>query len=300
MAEWDNFPPPVCGLHDGSGMTNATDLTIDSTLDLNHGGPIPLLGLGTFRSPAGKETRSAVEWALEIGYRHIDTAALYGNEADVGAAIRESDLPRDQVFVTTKLHKDDHGYEPALRAFDESLDRLGLDYVDLYLIHWPESDRRHESWKALERVLEEGRARAIGVSNYMVHHLEEVLEAGGVVPAVNQIELHPFNHRSRRDVIELCREHGIAVEGYSPLTKTEKLDHPVVAEVADAVGRTPAQVLIRWALQHRLITIPKSTNRDRIRENADVFDFELDAAEMERLDGLDEDYVTSWDPRRVE
>lgn len=281
-------------------MTRDTALSMDTTVELSHGGPIPLFGLGTFRSPAGRETREAVGWALELGYRHVDTAALYGNEADVGAAIRESGIPREEVFVTTKLHKDDHGYDAALRGFDASLGRLELDYVDLYLIHWPESPRRQESWDAFERLLEEGRARAIGVSNYMVHHLEEVLERGTVVPAVNQIELHPFNYRSRRDVVELCRERGIAVEGYSPLVKARKLDEPAVREVAEAAGRTPAQVLIRWALQHRIITIPKSTNRDRIRENADVFDFELDADQMARLDGLDEDHVTSWDPRTVE
>ncbi len=281
-------------------MTNDRTLRIDSTIDLAHGGPIPLFGLGTFRSPAGEEVRSAVEWALEAGYRHIDTAALYGNEPDVGAAIRESGVPREEVFVTTKLHKDEHGYDPALRGFDASLDRLGLDYVDLYLIHWPESDRRQESWDALEKVHSEGRARAIGVSNYLVKHLEEVLERGTIVPAVNQIELHPFNYRSRADVVELCRERGIAVEGYSPLTKTEKLDDPVVVEIAESSGRTPAQVMIRWSLQHRFITIPKSTSRDRIRENAGVFDFELTREQMGRMDALDEGYLTSWDPAQVD
>lgn len=275
-------------------------LRIDTTMGLSHGRPMPLFGLGTFRSPAGRETREAVQWALEVGYRHIDTAALYGNESDVGEAVRESGIAREDVFVTTKLHKDDHGYDAALRGFDASLERLGFDYVDLYLIHWPESSRRHESWEALERLKEEGRARAIGVSNYMVKHLEEVLERGWIAPAVNQIELHPFNYRSRLDVVGLCREHGIAVEGYSPLTKTEKLDHPTVVEIARAADRTPAQVLIRWSLQHDFITIPKSTNRDRIRENADVFDFELDPGQMERLDGLDEDFLTSWDPRQVD
>ena len=280
-------------------MAPETALRIDSTIPLTHGGPIPLFGFGTFRSGAGRETRQAVSWALETGYRLIDTAALYGNEADVGAAIRESGIPREDVFVTTKLHKDDHGYDAALRAFDESLDRLGFDYVDLYLIHWPESDRRQESWRAFERLLDEGRARAIGVSNYMVHHLEEVLEQGAIAPAVNQIEIHPFNYRSRQDVIDLCGVHGIVVEGYSPLAKARKLEDPGVAEVAKAVGRTPAQVLIRWALQHRIVTIPKSVHRERIRENADVFDFELDNRQLRLLDGLDEDHVTSWDPREV-
>jgi diketogulonate reductase-like aldo/keto reductase len=261
---------------------------------------MPLFGLGTFRSPAGRETRQAVAWALEMGYRHVDTAALYGNEADVGAAVRESGVPRGELFVTTKLRSDDHGHDSALRAFDRSLERLGLDYVDLYLIHWPGSSRRQESWDALERILEEGRARAIGVSNYMVPHLREVLERGRVTPAVNQIELHPFNYRSRLDVIELCREHGIAVEGYSPLVKAHRLADPAIQAIAARAGRTPAQVLIRWALQHGVVTIPKSTKRERIRENAAVFDFHLTADELTRLDALDEDYVTSWDPRTVE
>ena len=279
---------------------NQSPTDLQSRTELNHGGPMPLFGLGTFRSPAGEATRNAVRWALDAGYRHVDTAALYRNEDDVGAAIRDSGVPREDVFVTTKLHKDDHGYDEALRAFDASLERLGFDYVDLYLIHWPGSDRRMESWRALERILEEVRARAIGVSNYMAHHLEEVLDHGTVVPAVNQIELHPFNYRSRADVIELCGRRGIAVEGYSPLTKTEKLDEPTVAGIAAGHGRTGAQVLIRWALQHGIITIPKSTHRDRIRENADVFDFELTDAEMRELDALDEDFTTSWDPREVE
>ncbi|HUG40951.1 MAG TPA: aldo/keto reductase [Longimicrobiales bacterium] len=281
-------------------MRPGTALQIDSTIALDHGGRMPLFGLGTFRSPAGRETRAAVGWALEAGYRLVDTAALYGNEADVGAAIRASGVPREDVFVTTKLHKDDHGYESTLRAFDESLARLGFEYVDLYLIHWPESSRRQKSWDAMERIREEGRARAIGVSNYMVPHLEEVLEQGNVVPAVNQIELHPFNYRSRLDVVELCGARGIVIEGYSPLTKTEKLDDPTVVEIATARGRTPAQVLIRWSLHHGVVTIPKSTNRDRIRENACVFDFELSSDDMLRLDALDEDFLTSWDPRNVD
>ncbi|MBW3554738.1 MAG: aldo/keto reductase [Gemmatimonadetes bacterium] len=281
-------------------MHRHTALDIDSTIELPHGGPMPLFGLGTFRSPAGRQTREAVGWALEIGYRLVDTAALYGNEADVGAAIRESGIPREDVFVTTKLHKDDHGHERALRAFEESLERLGMDYVDLYLIHWPESRRRQDSWDALERILDEGRARAIGVSNYVVPHLQEVLEHGSIPPAVNQIELHPFNYRSRLDVVSLCRENGIAVEGYSPLTKTEKLDDPVVVKIARATGRSPAQVLIRWSLQHGIVTIPKSIDRGRIRENADVFGFELEPDQMARLDALDEDFLTSWDPRRVD
>ena len=275
-------------------------IEITTPIELNHGGPMPLFGLGTFRSPEGEPTRSAVRAALDAGYRHIDTAAIYGNEESVGAAIREHDVPRDDVFVTTKLAKDDHGYDSALRAFDGSLRRLGLDYVDLYLIHWPGGGPRRESWRALEEIRGSGRAKAIGVSNYTVRHMEEVLAQGSVVPAVNQFELHPFNYRSRMEMVDFCREHEIAVEGYSPLTKTKRLDDRTLQRIADAHGKTAAQVLIRWSLQHRFITIPKSTHQGRIEENADVFDFELGTEEMERLDALDEDLTTSWDPREVD
>jgi methylglyoxal/glyoxal reductase len=282
------------------GALTGRDLTLQTTIQLNHGGPMPLFGLGTFRSPGGGPTRDAVTTALELGYRLIDTAALYGNEADVGAAIRSSDVPRDEVFVTTKLHREEHGFEAAVRAFDASLERLGLDYVDLFLVHWPGGGARLDTWRALERIFDDGRARAIGVSNFMTPHLDEILDRCDVIPAVNQIELHPFNYRSRQDVIQLCRDRRIVVEGYSPLTKTERLGDRTLEEVASAHGKTTAQVLIRWALQHRLVTIPKSTNPDRIRANADVFDFRLSDREMSRLDALDEDFTTSWDPRDVD
>ena len=275
-------------------------IEITTPVELNHGGPIPLFGLGTFRTPQGRQTRSAVKWALEMGYRHIDTAAIYGNEADVGAALRDHGVNREEVFVTTKLAKGEHGYESGLRAFDASLDRLGLDYVDLYLIHWPGGGPRQDSWRALEEILAGGRARAIGVSNYTVDHLREVLEQGSVTPAVNQFELHPFNFGSRKRLVQFCRDHDIAVEGYSPLAKARRLDDETVTGIAAAQGKTAAQVLLRWALQHGFITIPKSSDRNRIRENADVFDFELTGPEMERLDALDEDFTTSWDPRDVD
>lgn len=275
------------------------DIDIDTTVSLNNGASIPLFGLGTFRSPAGPPTREAVRVALDAGYRHFDTAALYGNEKAVGDAIRASDIPRDEVFVTTKLHKDDHGYDEALHAFETSLERSGFDYVDLYLIHWPGSDRRLESWDALERIYDERRAHSVGVSNYMIGHLQEVLNHGEVVPAVNQFELHPFNYRSRLDVVELCRENDIVVEGYSPLVKGRRLDHPEVGRLAEAHSKTPAQVLIRWALQHCVVTIPKSTDENRIRENAAVFDFELSERDMSDLDALDEGYTAAWDPREV-
>jgi methylglyoxal/glyoxal reductase len=282
------------------GALSGTDLHLRTTIELNHGGPMPLFGLGTFRSPRGGPTREAVTTALELGYRLLDTAALYGNEADVGAAIRESAVPRDEIFVTTKLHREEHGFERAVRAFHDSLERLGLDYVDLFLIHWPGGGARLETWRGLERILDDGGARAIGVSNYMTPHLDEIVDRCDVAPAVNQIELHPFNYRSRQDVIRLCRDRRIVVQGYSPLTKTERLGERRLEAVASAHGKTAAQVLIRWALQHGIVTIPKSTNRDRIRENAGVFDFRLSDQEMARLDALDEDFTTSWDPRDVD
>ncbi|HZU82598.1 MAG TPA: aldo/keto reductase [Polyangiaceae bacterium] len=265
-----------------------------ATVRLNTGGTIPQIGLGVWQIPRGEATRRAVSAALAAGYRHVDTARIYGNEADVGAAVRDSGLPRSDVFVTTKLWNDDQGYDSALRAFDESLARLGLDHVDLYLIHWPVPGRRLESWRALERLYDDKRARAIGVSNFLRPHLEELLAHARVVPAVDQIELSPF--LQRRDTRALCEEHGIVVEAYSPLTRGKRLGHPAVVRVAARAGRTPAQVLIRWAVQHGLVALPKSSHRDRIAENAAVFDFELDARAMGELDALEAGLTTGWDP----
>lgn len=266
------------------------------TTTLVGGVEIPRLGLGVYRSEPGRETRDAVLAALEMGYRHIDTAAAYGNEQDVGEAIRRSSVAREDVFVATKLWNDDHGYDAALRAFDESLDNLGLDYVDLYLIHWPVPLLRLDSWRALERIHADGRARAIGVSNFLVRHLDELLAHASAPPAINQIELHPFIYRSREDTVELCRKRGIAVEAYSPLTKAQRMDHPVIRRIARAHHRTPAQVLIRYALEKDTIVLPKSVHPERIRENADVFDFQLDSVEVAMLDALDEGLATGWDP----
>lgn len=265
------------------------------TARLNNGVEIPRVGLGVFRAARGEETRSAVLEALRLGYRHIDTARVYGNEKDVGAAVRESGIPRAEVFVTTKLWNDDQGYDSALRAFEGSLERLGLEHVDLYLLHWPVPGRRLESWRALERLLGEGRVRAIGVSNFMVPHLEELLAHAKVVPAVNQIEASPF--LQQRDVRALCERHGIAVEAYSPLTKGLRLRHPAITGVAGRIGRTPAQVLLRWGIEHGLIVLPKSTTPARIAENGALFDFQLPKEELAALDGLEEGLVTGWDPR---
>lgn len=267
-----------------------------ATIPLRGGVRIPVMGLGVFRAPAGSATRVAVGAALEAGYRHIDTAAAYGNEADVGRALRTSGVDRDQIFLTTKLWNADHGYAETLAAFERSRRLLDVDHVDLYLVHWPVPGLRLETWRAMERILESGRAKAIGVSNYMTRHLEELLRVADQLPSVNQIELSPYSYRSRLDVVDLCRSHGIQVEAYSPLTKGVKLADPPLVAIARAHERSTAQILIRWALQRNLVVLPKSTRPERIADNADVFDFALTEAEMRTLDNLDENLVTGWNP----
>jgi len=271
-------------------------MTINSTITLNNGVPIPRLGLGVFRSQAGKTTRNAVFHALEAGYRHIDTAKIYGNEPSVGQAVRESGIPRSDIFVTTKLWNSDHGYDATLRACDESLTKLGFNAVDLYLVHWPVKELPLETWRAMETLLAEGKARAIGVSNYMVRHLEELLDQCNVVPAVNQIELSPYNYLYRKEVVDLCRANGIHIEAYSPLTKAQKLNDPKLVKLAQKYGKTAAQILIRWVLQQDMIVLPKSTNPERIRQNGDVFDFTISGEDVAYLESFNENLVTGWDP----
>lgn len=264
---------------------------------LRDGLRIPRVGLGVFRTPSGPATRAIVRQALDLGYRHVDTARVYGNERDVADGIRDSGLPRSEVFVTTKLWNDDQGYESALAAFDAALERMGFDYVDLFLLHWPVPGKRRDSWRALERLLAEGRVRAIGVSNFMERHLEELLTYAHELPSVNQIEVSPF--LQQRGVRALCGRHSIGVEAYSPLTKGTRLSHAAVVRVAAGVGRTAAQVLLRWGLQHGLIVLPKSSTPARLAENLASLDFELDPEAMSSLDALEEGLVTGWDPRRA-
>lgn len=263
---------------------------------LNNNLEIPVLGLGVWQIPEGDETYNAVKYALEAGYRHIDTAKIYGNERSVGKAVRESGIPREDIFITTKLWNADHGYEATIDACEASLDQLGLDYIDLYLIHWPVKELRLESWKAMEALHLEGKCRSIGVSNFMVRHLEELLENCQVVPAVNQIELSPYNYRSRLDVVEFCRRSNIALEAYSPLTRGRKLNDIRLGDIAERYDKTPAQILIRWAIDHNLIVLPKSKNERRIIENSDVFDFSISETDMAELDSFDQNLVTGWDP----
>ena len=269
-----------------------TDNVTTTALQLNSGARIPQVGLGVWQ--AGGATKKAVLAALAAGYRHVDTAAIYGNEAPVGAAIAESGLPREQVFVTTKLWNQEQGYDRALRAFDASLKRLGLDYVDLYLIHWPVPELRLESWRALEQLHADKRARSVGVSNFLVPHLRELTGAAKLLPAVNQIELTPFLQRS--DTVALCQELGITLEAYSPLTRGKRLDHPVLVELAQQAQRSPAQVLLRWGIQRGFVILPKAVKPPHIEQNAMLFDFSLDDSAMQQLNALEEGLVTGWNP----
>ncbi|AOT62576.1 MULTISPECIES: aldo/keto reductase [Streptomyces] len=268
------------------------------TLTLNNGVAMPQLGFGVWQVP-DSEAADAVGTALEAGYRSIDTAAVYENERGTGQALKASALPREELFVTTKLWNTEQGYDSTLRAFDASLERLGLDYVDLYLIHWPvpAQDTYVDTYKAFEKILADGRARAIGVSNFLPEHLERLTDATSTVPAVNQIELHP--QLAQGEARAFHARHGIATEAWSPLGQGRGLlEVPAVAAVARKHGRTPAQVVLRWHLQLGNVVIPKSVTPSRIRENIDVFDFELDAEDMAAFAALDEGRRLGPDPAR--
>lgn len=267
------------------------ELTLESKIGLNDGQAIPRLGFGVWQVRNGKSCEAAVLAALAAGYRHIDTASFYGNEESVGEAVRKSGVPRERIFVTTKLWNSDHG-DPE-KALAASLRKLRFDYVDLYLIHYPVPERRR-SWATLERLRSGGTARSIGVSNYTVRHLTELSAESRTVPAVNQVEFHPYLYQ--RELLEFCNANGIVAEAYSPLTAGRRLKDRKLGAVARKYGKTPAQILIRWALQHGLVVIPKSGTPQRIADNAAVFDFEIDPADMQRLDGFDENYRTCWDP----
>lgn len=242
-------------------------------------------GLGVFQTPEGDEVVNAVNWALEDGYHLIDTATIYRNERGVGEGIRRSGLARDEVFVTTKLWNSDQGYEPALAALDTSLELLGLDYVDLYLVHWPRPEHTEATWRALEQLQAQGKTRAIGVSNFKPHHLDQLMATAEVVPAVNQIELHP--NLQQRDTRAACAELGIVPQAWSPIKQGQILDDPVIVAIARRLDVTPAQVVLRWQLDEGIATIPKSVRRDRIRENGDVFSFTLAQADLDAIRTLD-------------
>ncbi|HWK80590.1 MAG TPA: aldo/keto reductase [Thermomicrobiales bacterium] len=269
--------------------------TIASTLTLNNGVAIPQLGFGVYQIP-NDTVAGALQDAFAAGYRHVDTAAIYGNETGVGAGIARSGLPREELFVTTKLWNDKQGHDSTLKAFDRSLRQLGLDAIDLYLIHWPCPARGLfvETWKAMEELLAAGKIRAIGVSNFRVQDLETLLAETEVVPAVNQIELHPY--LQQEELRAFHAEHGIVTEAWSPLGRGAVLDDPVIARIAAAHGKSPAQVMIRWHLQLGNSVIPKSSTPARIAENADVFGFSLPDAEMAEIAALDRGLRTGPDP----
>ncbi|WP_028648179.1 aldo/keto reductase [Nocardiopsis sp. CNT312] len=255
---------------------------------LNNGVRMPQLGFGVWQV-SDEDVVDAVSVALETGYRSIDTAAGYGNERGVGEALSRAGLDREDVFVTSKLANDDHGYDHALRAFDTTMKNLHLEVLDLYLIHWPlpARDLYVPTWRALERLYAEGRVRAIGVSNFQRPHLERVMDEGGIIPMVNQIELHPL--LDQRDLREFHAEHHIATEAWSPLGRGYLLEHPVIVDIAEQMERTPAQVLLRWHIQLGNVAIPKSVTPERIESNFRIDDFELSRADMDRIDGIDED-----------
>ncbi len=270
-------------------------LPLSPVVPLNDGRTIPQLGLGVYKV-AGDRTAETVRVALEAGYRHVDTAALYRNEAEVGEGIRQAGIPRNELFVTTKVWNDRHGYDETLRAFDESLGLLGLDRVDLYLIHWPAptQDRYVETWRALERIAADGRATSIGVSNFEPHHIDRLLAESGVTPAVNQVELHPWLPQAELRAYD--EAHGIRTEAWSPLARGRILGNPVLDRLAAKHGRTPAQIVLRWHLELGNVVIPKSVTPERIRENLDVFGFSLDADDLAAVATLESGERTGLHP----
>ena len=272
-------------------------LNINSRITLHDGNTMPLFGLGVWAAQSGHETYDAVLYALKTGYRHIDTAEMYGNEKDVGNAVVDSGINRDEVFVTTKLWDSGLGYDHALKAFDISLQKMNLDYVDLYLIHWPENGSQLKIWRALERIKKEGRSRSIGVSNFAPRHLKELLVEGSEHPVVNQIELSPF--LQQKHIYSFCQKENIHLTGYCPLSRGNRFNDPNLCWIAKEMEKSSAQVMIRWALQRGHTVIPKSVGPVRIEENANVFDFNLNNEQMNILDGLEEGLRFCPDPTEI-
>ncbi|MFA5629113.1 MAG: aldo/keto reductase [Dehalococcoidales bacterium] len=268
---------------------------INATTVLNNGVQMPVLGLGTWQI-TGEAAEKAVGWALKSGYRHIDTATAYHNEVNVGKALAESGVSRKDLFITTKLWNTDHGYDNTIAALEKSLRDLGLTYVDLYLVHWPVSGMYTETWKAMEHLLAADKCRAIGVSNFTIRHLDELLKEALVIPAVNQMEFSPYLYQ--KDLLDYCNSKKIQVEAYSPLTRGNQLDDPELASIAAKYGKSTAQILIRWSLQSGLVVIPKASSLKHIQENADVFDFEISAEDMQKVTSFHKDLRICWNPEK--
>lgn len=271
---------------------NITD--IKGFFTLHNGVKMPYLGLGVFKSKDGKEVIDAIHWAIDAGYRHIDTAAIYKNEEGVGTAIQTASIARKELFVVSKVWNADQGYDSTLKAYDESLKKLKTDYLDLYLIHWPVKGKFVDTWKAMEYLYKQGRVKAIGVSNFLQHQLEDVLEVCEIVPMVNQLEFHP--HLVQPSLLDFCQSKGIQYEAWSPLMKGDVVNVPLLNELSQKYGKTEAQVALRWNLQKGVVTIPKSVKKERIISNADVFDFELSEEDIKRIDKLDKHKRIGPDP----
>jgi len=270
---------------------------INSVTNLHNTIAMPRLGLGTFRSSDGIEVQQAIQWALVAGYRHIDTAAYYQNEAGVGAAVHSSGINRSDIFITSKVWNSSQGYDETIAAFDESMQRLNLDLLDLFLVHWPVPGKYKQTWRALEDLYTAGKIRAIGVSNFHIHHLQDLLQDARIIPMVNQIELHPYLQQS--ELHDFCRAHQIQMEAWSPIMQGQVTEVPELILLGKKHAKTPAQIALRWILQRDIVAIPKSTRQERIIENADLFDFELDPEDMESIARLDRGQRFGPDPDNV-
>ena len=273
-------------------------ISIDTTVSLHGNVDIPLLGFGTFRVKEGQDVEQAVATALDLGYRHIDTAMVYRNEEGVGRAVAASGIDRSEIFVTTKLWNSDQGYEPTLAGIDASLERLGMDYVDLYLVHWPKPDHTVETWRAMEEIQAIDKARAIGVSNFLTHHLDLLLENANVLPSINQIQFHP--HLQSPDLVEYCDERGIVVEAWGPLKQGLIMGDPELSAMAASRGVTVPQVVLRWMLQRGIVAIPKSVTPSRIAENTDLYGFELSAGEIATINAMNRDDRVGQHPDHID
>lgn len=268
--------------------------SIKDTATLHNGVEMPWLGFGVYKVKEGEQIETAIHTALEAGYRSIDTASLYYNEVGVGTAVNASSIPREELFITTKVWNSDQGYEPTLKAFEESRKKLNLDYIDLYLIHWAVADKYLDTWRALEKLYKEGSVRAIGVSNFQIHHLKEVLSICDVKPMVNQVEYHPM--LTQKELHSYCIGENIQLEAWSPLARGQILNSPTVLKLAKKYNKTASQIVLRWDLQNEVITIPKSVTESRIYENAQIFDFELSKTDMENISDLNENRRVGQDP----